>query len=415
MAPKVTRAKTAFQFYQSDKLGDIREELGAGASMGDAMSVLSQRWKSLDDSFKANYKQLEQQDRQRFQEESARADEEAIAEQEKRRAALQVQEGEGHSQRGARAKVDDERHRKQERKRQREADLDPEEVEERRRIKEAKKRETRERQRRREEEEDRVQERHRKLDKQASIKANQRLDYLLKQSSIFAKLKGGPQSTTQAPMSPSGKSHHRDDKVHHDESDEADESEEEHVFLTKQPSTIKFGQLKPYQLEALNWMIHLAEKGLNGILADEMGLGKTVSVILEILVCGVVVFYETASHSTLFLQNTQLQSISMLAYMYEFMRIQGPHLIVVPKSTLSNWMNELKRWCPSLRVIRFHGHKEEREALVAEYFTNEAAAHDGRRPTKQVRNPETGEWQDDNSNNPRAWDVCVTTVSVFVV
>jgi SWI/SNF-related matrix-associated actin-dependent regulator of chromatin subfamily A member 5 len=42
------------------------------------------------------------------------------------------------------------------------------------------------------------------------------------------------------------------------------------VYLTKQPSTIKFGQLKPYQLEALNWMIHLTEKGLNGILADEM-------------------------------------------------------------------------------------------------------------------------------------------------
>lgn len=100
----------------------------------------------------------------------------------------------------------------------------------------------------------------------------------------------------------------------------------------------------------------------------------------------------------------------MMAYMYEYVKIQGPHLIVVPKSTLSNWMNELKRWCPSLRAIRFHGNKEDREALVAEYFTNEAAAHDGRRPTKQVRNEETGEWEDDNSENPRAWDVCVTTV-----
>jgi SWI/SNF-related matrix-associated actin-dependent regulator of chromatin subfamily A member 5 len=70
-------------------------------------------------------------------------------------------------------------------------------------------------------------------------------------------------------------------------------------------------------------------------------------------------------------------------------------------------MNELNRWCPSLRAIRFHGAKEEREALVEEYFTNEAAAHDGRRPTKQ-----TGEMEDDNSDNPRAWDVCVTTYEV---
>ena len=75
-------------------------------------------------------------------------------------------------------------------------------------------------------------------------------------------------------------------------------------------------------------------------------------------------------------------------------------------------MNELARWCPSLRAIRFHGAKEEREALSAEYFTNEAAAHDGRRPTGRVRNEATGEMEDDNSDNPRAWDVCVTTYEV---
>ena len=52
-------------------------------------------------------------------------------------------------------------------------------------------------------------------------------------------------------------------------SSEEDESEEEqHVFLTQQPSCIKHGTLKAYQLEGLNWMVHLAEKGLNGILAD---------------------------------------------------------------------------------------------------------------------------------------------------
>ena len=107
-----------------------------------------------------------------------------------------------------------------------------------------------------------------------------------------------------------------------------------------------------------------------------------------------------------------LQSISIMAYHYEYMKVQGPHLVAVPKSTLSNWMNELNRWCPSLRVIRFHGNKEERQELVDEYFTNEAAAHDGKRPTKQVLNEETGEMEDDNSDNPRAWDVCVTTYEV---
>jgi len=107
-----------------------------------------------------------------------------------------------------------------------------------------------------------------------------------------------------------------------------------------------------------------------------------------------------------------LQSISILAYHYECLKIQGPHLICVPKSTLSNWMNELKRWCPCLRVIKFHGIKEERADMVHNYFTNEAATHDGKRPDTQVIDPETGELIDDNSDNPRAWDVCVTTYEV---
>ncbi len=86
-------------------------------------------------------------------------------------------------------------------------------------------------------------------------------------------------------------------------------------------------------------------------------------------------------------------------------------MVCVPKSTLSNWMNELARWCPSLRVIRFHGNKDERQALVDQYFNNEAAAHDGKRPNKTIMN-EKGELVDDNSDNPRGWDVCVTTYEI---
>ena len=93
------------------------------------------------------------------------------------------------------------------------------------------------------------------------------------------------------------------------------------------PSVAPAGKMRPYQLEGLNWLIRCYENGINGILADEMGLGKT------------------------------LQSISILAYMMEYEKVRGPHLILVTKSTLSNWMNELKRWCPELRGVRFHGSK----------------------------------------------------------
>lgn len=103
-----------------------------------------------------------------------------------------------------------------------------------------------------------------------------------------------------------------------------------HHRLEVQPSIIAHGKMRPYQLAALNWMIHLYDNGVNGILADEMGLGKT------------------------------LQTISLLAYLREFRGIRGPHLVIVPKSTLGNWCNEFARWCPSIRAVKFHGTAEER-------------------------------------------------------
>lgn len=110
-------------------------------------------------------------------------------------------------------------------------------------------------------------------------------------------------------------------------------------------------------------------------------------------------------------QGKTVQSIAILAYHFEFMRVQGPHLICVPKSTLSNWMNELKRWCPSLRVVKFHGSREDREEMAANLFHHEAATHDGKRPTRPQIMVD-GELMDDNSDNPREWDVCVTTYEI---
>ncbi|CAM9097974.1 unnamed protein product [Scytosiphon promiscuus] len=103
--------------------------------------------------------------------------------------------------------------------------------------------------------------------------------------------------------------------------------------LSKQPDLIKFGTMRAYQLEGLNWMIKLHDNGINGILADEMGLGKT------------------------------LQSISVLAYLKEDRGINGPHIVIVPKSTVGNWMREFKRWCPSIKTVKLLGNKAERKAV----------------------------------------------------
>ena len=55
-----------------------------------------------------------------------------------------------------------------------------------------------------------------------------------------------------------------------------------------------------------------------------------------------------------------LQTISLLGYMCLMRDVTGPHIVIVPKSTLSNWMAEFKRWCPSLIIICLIGNQEER-------------------------------------------------------
>lgn len=232
---------------------------------------LAARWRNLSEEEKKPYIDQEEADRQRFIRESAEADAKAIAIQEARRLALSMQDGEDHTSRGARRRVEQMREQKQQK--QREPTWSAEALE-RRAQQQA---ETAARREERAKQEEELKKKHRKLDKEEAKKASQRLEYLLAQSSIFSKLQDGGKSKAVEKSKDAGKSrqrgahhiHDKDSRASDEEEDEDDEaSEENHVFLSQQPSCIKFGQLKPYQLESLNWMIHLSEKGLNGILAD---------------------------------------------------------------------------------------------------------------------------------------------------
>jgi chromodomain-helicase-DNA-binding protein 4 len=51
------------------------------------------------------------------------------------------------------------------------------------------------------------------------------------------------------------------------------------VELKKQPSALTGGEMMPYQLEGLNWLLYNFHQKKNVILADEMGLGKTIQII----------------------------------------------------------------------------------------------------------------------------------------
>jgi chromodomain-helicase-DNA-binding protein 4 len=43
-----------------------------------------------------------------------------------------------------------------------------------------------------------------------------------------------------------------------------------------------------------------------------------------------------------------------------------PALVVVPNSTITNWVRELTRWAPGLRVVPYYGEKKSRE-VIREY------------------------------------------------
>lgn len=60
-----------------------------------------------------------------------------------------------------------------------------------------------------------------------------------------------------------------------------------------------------------------------------------------------------------------LQTISFLAYLKNNLNIYGPHLIVVPKSTLQNWAREFERWTPDFNIVLLTGSREERAEIIS--------------------------------------------------
>ncbi|KAG0670478.1 chromatin-remodeling ATPase isw1 [Maudiozyma exigua] len=117
--------------------------------------------------------------------------------------------------------------------------------------------------------------------------------------------------------------------------EEDEENDEDNIqFEFRDSPGYVDGQLRPYQIQGLNWLISLHNNGLSGILADEMGLGKT------------------------------LQTISFLGYLRYIKNITGPFLVIAPKSTLNNWLREIKNWTPEVNALVLQGDKEERAHLI---------------------------------------------------
>ncbi|BES99295.1 SLIDE [Nesidiocoris tenuis] len=197
-----------------------------------------------------------------------------------------------------------------------------------------------------------------------------RFDYLLKQTEIFTHFMAN-QGKSSSPSKPKPGRPRKEPKEklieatdHRHRMTEQEEDEEMMAennalpaVITRfdsSPFYIQGGELRDYQVRGLNWMISLYENGINGILADEMGLGKT------------------------------LQTISLLGYMKHYKNLPNPHMVIVPKSTLANWMCEFKKWCPSLRAVCLIGDQETRNTFIKDVLL------------------------------PGEWDVCVTSYEMII-
>ena len=53
----------------------------------------------------------------------------------------------------------------------------------------------------------------------------------------------------------------------------------------------------------------------------------------------------------------------------------GPHLIIVPSSTMENWQKELTTWAPSLKVLNYYGAQDERRHMRLQ-IVNEEVEYD---------------------------------------
>ncbi|KAF7306761.1 SNF2 family DNA-dependent ATPase [Mycena indigotica] len=94
-------------------------------------------------------------------------------------------------------------------------------------------------------------------------------------------------------------------------------------------------KLMDFQVDGFNWLCDNWWNNQQCILADEMGLGKTVQIATFI---GKIIQDFGAS----------------------------PALVVVPNSTITNWVREFERWAPNLRVVPFYGEAKSR-AIIREF------------------------------------------------
>ncbi|KAH8730976.1 P-loop containing nucleoside triphosphate hydrolase protein [Phaeosphaeriaceae sp. PMI808] len=105
------------------------------------------------------------------------------------------------------------------------------------------------------------------------------------------------------------------------------------VKLDEQPDYIKYGKLRAFQLQGVNFLAHNWCRGTNVILADEMGLGKTV------------------------------QTVAFMNWLRHDRGQDGPFICVVPLSTMPAWADTFNNWTPDVNYVIYTGREDARSTI----------------------------------------------------
>ena len=65
-----------------------------------------------------------------------------------------------------------------------------------------------------------------------------------------------------------------------------------------------------------------------------------------------------------------LQTISLICHLKETEDRTGPSVVICPLSVLESWYNEIKRWAPSLKVLRLHANSKQLTEVIKRNMAN---------------------------------------------
>jgi SNF2 family DNA or RNA helicase len=116
--------------------------------------------------------------------------------------------------------------------------------------------------------------------------------------------------------------------------------------------------LRPYQHEGFTWLLYLQTNNLGGCLADDMGLGKTVQAI-ALLLKNKESLTNQIDNKTPSVQQLNLFGSTLVNF---------TTLIVVPASLVHNWLNEIRKFAPSLKVHTHVGNQRKKNTAKFQHY-----------------------------------------------